>query len=563
MYYIEFRAEGQALKRVDNQIVASDSKGFLYAKFDIDAGWDGLALEAVFEQNGSKYVQVLAEGLCPVPVEVLNVGRFKVWLTGVDSNTVTRATTSSLTIDVLRGPGDDAENASDPTPTEREQILTIASDAQRIAQSVRKDADEGKFDGKDGKSAYQIAVDNGFEGTEEEWLDSLDGGGSVDPKEIKQIVDDYLAENPPEIEESDPTVPDWAKEPDKPAYTAEEVGARPNNWMPTAQQVGADPVDTAISLVGAHNTSTGAHADIRISLSKKAEKSDIPTLSDLGGITPASVESIVSAHNVNGEAHNDLRVALSELNNRLNAIADSEDVDLNQLSEIVAYIKSNKTLIDSITTNKVSVSDIVDNLTTDVANKPLSAAQGVVLKALIDALGTNKLDTSKLTEAINTALAQAKKSGEFDGKDAPIPEIGDNGNWFIDGVDTGVTALGTVISDVRINDAGHLIVGFSDGSELDAGIAKGEDGDTGRGITKVERTSGTGAAGTTDTYTITYTDNTTSTFTVYNGKNGDPYTLTDSDKNTIVNAVKSSFKTETWTFELEDGTTVTKAVLLG
>ena len=29
--------------------------------------------------------------------------------------------------------------------------------------------------GKDGKSAYQIAVDNGFEGSESEWLASLKG----------------------------------------------------------------------------------------------------------------------------------------------------------------------------------------------------------------------------------------------------------------------------------------------------------------------------------------------------------------------------------------------------
>ena len=33
--------------------------------------------------------------------------------------------------------------------------------------------------GQDGASAYEIAVDNGFEGTEQEWLDSL-GGGSAD-----------------------------------------------------------------------------------------------------------------------------------------------------------------------------------------------------------------------------------------------------------------------------------------------------------------------------------------------------------------------------------------------
>ena len=35
--------------------------------------------------------------------------------------------------------------------------------------------------GKDGKSAYQVAVDNGFEGSESEWLASLKGnkGDSV------------------------------------------------------------------------------------------------------------------------------------------------------------------------------------------------------------------------------------------------------------------------------------------------------------------------------------------------------------------------------------------------
>ena len=33
----------------------------------------------------------------------------------------------------------------------------------------------GYVKGLDGKSAYQIAVENGFEGTEKEWLESLEG----------------------------------------------------------------------------------------------------------------------------------------------------------------------------------------------------------------------------------------------------------------------------------------------------------------------------------------------------------------------------------------------------
>lgn len=50
-----------------------------------------------------------------------------------------------------------------------------------------------------------------------------------DPDAIKKAVDDYLDNNPIQIEEKDPTVPAWAKQPNKPAYTAKEVGALPDN----------------------------------------------------------------------------------------------------------------------------------------------------------------------------------------------------------------------------------------------------------------------------------------------------------------------------------------------
>ena len=94
------------------------------------------------------------------------------------------------------------------------------------------------------------------------------------------------------------------------------------------------------------------------------------------------------------------------------------------MSEVVAYIKSNKSLIDAITTSKVNVADIVNNLTTDISNKPLSAAQGVVIKTLIDALRNDKLDAAELNNAVNTALAQAKASGEFDGANGHTPVKG-------------------------------------------------------------------------------------------------------------------------------------------
>ncbi len=128
--------------------------------------------------------------------------------------------------------------------------------------------------------------------------------------------------------ETDPTVPAWAKESEKPTYTAEEVGA--------------DKSGAASSAVSAHNTNTGAH--------------------------------------------NDIRLLIEGLATRLNTLANSDDTTLDQMAEVVAYIKANRDLIEQITTGKVSTSDIVNNLTTNVSTKPLSAAQGVALKALIDAI---------------------------------------------------------------------------------------------------------------------------------------------------------------------------------
>ena len=50
---------------------------------------------------------------------------------------------------------------------------------------------------------------------------------------------------------------------------------------------------------------------------------------------------------------------------------------------------------------------------------------------------------------------------------------------------------------------------------------KGSKGDRGVSISSIQRTAGNGAAGTTDTYTITLSDGSTSTFAVYNGRDGE------------------------------------------
>ena len=81
---------------------------------------------------------------------------------------------------------------------------------------------------------------------------------------------------------------------------------------------------------------------------------------------------------------------------------------------------------------------------------------------------------------------------------------------------------------------------------------KGEAGSPGRGITNITLKSGTHAAGTTDTYTITFTDNTTYDFQVTNGANGFSPTITTSKsgKVTTVTVVDAN---GTQSFEINDG----------
>ena len=69
-------------------------------------------------------------------------------------------------------------------------------------------------------------------------------------------------------EETDPTVPDWAKQPSKPTYTASEVGA--------------DASGTASSLINTHNTANDSHSDIREAINKLSLEKTNKNLLTLG-----------------------------------------------------------------------------------------------------------------------------------------------------------------------------------------------------------------------------------------------------------------------------------------
>ena len=144
--------------------------------------------------------------------------------------------------------------------------------------------------------------------------------------------------------------------------------------------------------------------ETKASASSKLTEAKAYTDTKTSGLASTSVvDNKISTHNTSTSAHNDIRDLINGLTTRLNTLANSDDTTLDQMSEIVAYIKSNKSLIDGITTSKVNVSDIINNLTTNVTNKPLSAAQGVALKALIDAITVpvTASDNGKFLRVVN------------------------------------------------------------------------------------------------------------------------------------------------------------------
>lgn len=82
--------------------------------------------------------------------------------------------------------------------------------------------------------------------------------------------------------------------------------------------------------------------------------------------------------------------------------------------------------------------------------------------------------------------------------------------------------------------------GFDGTEEEFLHALKGEQGETGNGICLLEKSAGTGAPGTTDTYTITMTDGDTVSFTVYNGNDGDSVTVDPALSSLSTNPVQNN-----------------------
>ena len=172
---MKFLVKQQKIEALEREVLASDQIAFVSVKFVFDGAWKTLHKVVQFTQCEETYNVVLGtEGTtCLLPAE-LHPGAVKMSLFGYDaeSDTTVRATTVPVTLHIRpSGFVEDGATPIPPTPDLYTQLLKKLSEMQTGAN------------GKDGSSAYEIAIENGFVGTAAEWLESLKGKDGIDGKD--------------------------------------------------------------------------------------------------------------------------------------------------------------------------------------------------------------------------------------------------------------------------------------------------------------------------------------------------------------------------------------------
>lgn len=122
---------------------AEGTREYLKAEFSFSEEWDGMTKTAFFRgADGNTYSQLLKDDACTVPAEALAAsGRVGVSVSGTLGETVITTDIKSFSVPATLSGG----TPSDPEPTVWQQILDKVDETRQIAQSVRDDADAGRF----------------------------------------------------------------------------------------------------------------------------------------------------------------------------------------------------------------------------------------------------------------------------------------------------------------------------------------------------------------------------------------------------------------------------------
>ena len=203
---MKFLVKNQKIEVLEREVIASDQIAFVSVKFVFDGVWKTLHKVVQFTQCEETYNLVLGiDGTtCLLPAE-LHPGAVKMSLFGYDaeSDTTLRATTIPVTLHIRpSGFVADGDTPIPPTLDLYTQLLKKLDEKAAGLQNGKDgfspkvkaeqmesgvvitvvDADgetsatlHNGTNGEKGSSAYQIAVEQGYQGSESDWLSSLKG----------------------------------------------------------------------------------------------------------------------------------------------------------------------------------------------------------------------------------------------------------------------------------------------------------------------------------------------------------------------------------------------------
>lgn len=165
---IKLNVRHTRLEVKDSQLLAEGNVNSIHIRFLFSPEWVSLSKIAVFSNGEAKFSLELSSDKCSIPWEVLtSVGEVLVSLRGIGEggNVVICTETKSLGKVNNSLAATLSEMHSEATPDVMDRLITDVADL--------KAAPLGK--GTDGKSAYELAVEHGFAGSETQWLASLKG----------------------------------------------------------------------------------------------------------------------------------------------------------------------------------------------------------------------------------------------------------------------------------------------------------------------------------------------------------------------------------------------------
>lgn len=165
----KFLVKNQSIEILEREVLADHQIQYVQFKFTFDGDWKRFHKVVQFSQCDEVYSVVLGvDGIsCYLPAE-LHVRACKMSIFGYDTeaDTTVRATTVPVTLNIRASGFEGDEPPIPPTPDLYTQLLKKIEEAEA---------------GKDGKSAYELAVQQGYVGTLDEWLTSLHGKDGTTP----------------------------------------------------------------------------------------------------------------------------------------------------------------------------------------------------------------------------------------------------------------------------------------------------------------------------------------------------------------------------------------------